>query len=75
VSASELTKSMRLSVLKEVFFVPWEVDASASPLCSDREVTFSGVEETQVVLPSSPAKDLLQRGSLVQGLPLPLRWC
>jgi hypothetical protein len=75
VFASKLTKLMCLSVLKEAFFVPWEVDAPASPLCRDREVTFSGVEETQVVRPSSSAKGLLRRGSLVQELPLPLRWC
>jgi hypothetical protein len=46
VSALELTESMRLSIFKEAFSVPWEVDASASPLCRDREVTFFGVEET-----------------------------
>ena len=39
-----------------------EVDAPTSPLCRDREVTFSGVEETQVVRPSSPVKGLLRCG-------------
>jgi hypothetical protein len=61
VSTLELTELMRLSVLKEAFSIPWEVDALASPLCRDREVTFSRVEETQVV-PPSPAKGLLRRG-------------
>ena len=50
---------MCLSVLKEAFSVPWEVDASVSPFCRDREVNFSRVEETQVVRPSSLAKGLL----------------
>jgi hypothetical protein len=62
VSASELIELMRLSILKEAFSVPWEVDAPASPLCRDWEVTFFGVEETQVVCPSSPVKGLLRRG-------------
>jgi hypothetical protein len=62
VFASELIELMRLSILKEAFSVPWEVDALASPLCRDWEVTFSGVEETQVVCPSSPVKVLLRRG-------------
>jgi hypothetical protein len=62
VHLSELIESMHLFVLKEAFFVPWEVDASASPLCRDREVNFFGAEETQVVRPPSSAKGLLQCG-------------
>ena len=37
VLALELTELMCLSVLKEAFSAPWEVDAPASPLCRDRD--------------------------------------
>ena len=60
--ALELTESIRLSILKEAFSVPWEVDVLASPICKDREDTSSGVEDTQVVSPSSLAKSLIRRG-------------
>jgi hypothetical protein len=69
VPTSELTESMRLSVLKEAFSVPWEVDAPASPLCGDRDwVSPAALVSSKflpVVVPASPPPDGVSGGSFV----------